>query len=188
MFYLLNILSGMLEFGYVMYAARCGWDPVVCLLFPLAYQVGRLFPRLFSLGRVYLVALFLFSVEICSCMTFIDFGQTNRILLICLNLAVLSALIHSVKETFRPVESKKNALLEWGSRLAGIIAAPVCAFFPVSAMCFPLAVLFPALRYHLRITNGKFKPGEVPLLSGLEIVAYAIGLIAGIVMVFLGVI
>ena len=185
MLYLLNVLNGMLEFGYIMKAVRCGWNPAAFLLFPLAYHVGRLFPRSFSLGRVCLGSLFLCSLEICCLMTFIDFGQANQILLTCLNLAFLSTMIHSVKENFRPVESKKNALLGWGSKFAGIIVAPVCAFFSVSAMCFSVAVLFHALRYHLRITSGKFKPGEVPLLSRLEIVAYAIGLIAGFTVAFL---
>ena len=44
MFYLLNVLNGMLEFGYIMRAARCGWNPAVFLLFPLAYQAGKLSP------------------------------------------------------------------------------------------------------------------------------------------------
>lgn len=185
MLYLLNVLSGMLEFGFIMKAVRCGWNPAAFLLFPLAYQVGRLFPRPFSLGRLYLISLFLCSVEICCCMAFIDCSQASQIVLICLNLACLSTVIHSVKETFRPVESKKSALFEWGSKFAGIIAAPICAFFPASAMFFSVAVLFHALRYHLRITSGKFKPGEVSLISGLEIAAYAIGLIAGFTVAFL---
>jgi len=185
MLYLFNFLSGMLEFGFVMRAARCGWNPAVFLLFPMAYHVGRLFPKLFSPGKAHFIALFVLSAAVSCSTTFLDFAPAALIALTCLNLAVLSTMIHSVQETFRPVESKKSDILEWGSKLAGIIAAPVCAFFPGSAMLLPLAVLFPALRYHLRITSGKFKPGEVPLLSGLEIAAYAIGLIAGFAVAFL---
>jgi hypothetical protein len=184
MLYIINVLSGMLEFGFIMRAARCGWNPAVFLLFPLAYQVGRLFPKPFSLGKRPLIVLFVLSATVGCCMIFIDFAPTVLIALTCLNIAFLSTMINSVKETFIPVEGKRSALLEWGSRLAGIIAALLCAFFPISVMFFALAVLFHALRYHLRITSGKFKPGEIPLLSVVEVVAYAIGLIVGCSMAF----
>ena len=56
-FYLLSMITGVLECGWIAYGAVHGLPLWQLLCFPLAYHLGNMFPKPFSLGKRTLIVL-----------------------------------------------------------------------------------------------------------------------------------
>ncbi|MBP5202891.1 hypothetical protein J6Z39_01130 [bacterium] len=143
MFYLLNILSGVLEVGYMAWAIREGYDFWVLLLFPFAYQIGNLFPKPFSVGKIPLNMLSALSLVTSCAALFIDPGKIGSVALFCFNICAISIIIQSVR---CGLKTDDNRMWKRITRVSGFIMAPVCAVSPFVCMLAFSMIAFVALR------------------------------------------
>ena len=86
-FYLLSMITGVLECGWIAYGAVHGLPLWQILCFPLAYHLGNRFPKPFSLGKRTLIVL--------SGLAFSDFLRAST-LCVHLRVACLSVRCDSV--------------------------------------------------------------------------------------------
>lgn len=143
MFYILNILSGVLEVGYMAWAIREGYDFWVLLLFPFAYQLGNLFPKPFSVGKIPLKVLSALSLVTSCAALFIDPGKIGSVALLCFNICAISIIIQSVRCGMKTNDNRKWKRI---TRVSGFVLAPFCALSPFVLMLLFSMVAFAALR------------------------------------------
>lgn len=127
MFYLLSSITGIMECGWIAFGAVHSLPLWQILCYPLAYHIGNLFPKPFSLSRRYLVIMSILSV-IGAGLTFIcELSDSIVSALTCLSLFLTSAVIQSVRSGLK---SDGNRLLKRVFRVGGFALAPLAAFFP----------------------------------------------------------
>lgn len=125
MFYLLSLITGVLECGWIAFGAIYSLPLWQILCYPLAYHIGNLFPMPVSLSKDYL-RLIGIAALICSIMTFIASG-TVCIILTCIALFGISAVIQSVRGGLK---NNGNRLMKRVFRVGGFAFAPLAALIP----------------------------------------------------------
>ena len=143
MFYLLSLLTGVLECGWIAFGAAHSLPLWQILCYPLAYHIGNLFPKPFSLNRNILrVMCFLSAVT--GALTFVPWLSGGAVsLLTCVTLFLLSAVIQSVRSGLK---SDGNRLLKRVFRVGGFALAPLAAVIPSVILVFSSAAALLALR------------------------------------------
>ena len=134
MFYLLNILSGVLETGYMAWALSAGYDLWVLLLFPFAYQLGNLFPKPFSVGKIPLMILALAALSLSCALVVLNPSGMAAAGLVSFDVFALSVIMQSVRSTLK---TDGNRAMKRITRILGFAVAPVCIFIP-----YPMLILF----------------------------------------------
>lgn len=123
LFYMLSLFTGVLECGWILKGVVQGFPLWQILCFPLAYHLGNLFPKPFSLGKWELFGL---SAVSASLGLFMIFDKDDNFFFICLCLFCLSACMQSVRSDLK---SDGNRLLKRVFRVSGF-------FFALSAIYF----------------------------------------------------
>lgn len=131
LFYLLSLLTGILECGWIAYGAIHSLPIWQILCFPLAYQLGNLFPKPFSLNRTVLIGFAATSI-LTSCLTFLNsMPAPVATLLTCITLFLLSTVIQSVRSDLK---SSGNRLTKRIFRVGGFALAPFAAAIPTTIL------------------------------------------------------
>ena len=143
MFYLLSLLTGVLECGWIAFGAAHSLPLWQILCYPLAYHIGNLFPKPFSLNRNILrVMCFLSAVT--GALTFVPRLSGRAVsVLTCVTLFLLSAVIQSVRSGLK---SDGNRLLKRVFRVGGFAIAPLAAVIPSVILVFSSSAALLALR------------------------------------------
>lgn len=137
MFYLLSLVTGILECGWITFGAIHSLPLWQILCYPLAYHIGNLFPKPFSLSSKCLKAMCFFSVTM-GILTLSKHLSENAVFaLTCCSLFLLSAVIQSVRSGFK---NDDNRLMKRLFRVGGFLLAPLAAIIP-SVMLLVISVL-----------------------------------------------
>ncbi len=145
MFYLLSLLTGILECGWIAYGAVHTFPLWQILCYPLAYHIGNLFPKPFSLNRRSLSVMATLSVLTGSLTRIPQLSEKVAFVLTCVTLFLLSAVIQSVRSGLK---SDGNRLCKRVFRVAGFALAPLAAVIPTAVLLAASVTALIALRRH----------------------------------------
>lgn len=143
LFYLLSLLTGVLECGWIASGALHAMPLWQILCYPLAYHMGNLFPKPFSLSSKCLFLMTGLSF-ISGSLTFVKQLSENAVfVLTCLTLFLLSAVIQSVRSGLK---SDGNRLCKRIFRVGGFALAPLAALIPSVILLAASLTAFCALK------------------------------------------
>ena len=163
LFYLLSLMTGILECGWIAFGAVHSFPLWQILCYPLAYHIGNLFPRPFSLSRRCLRLMCILSV-LTGCLTFSKQLSENAVFaLTCCSLFLLSAMIQSVRSGLK---RDGNRLMKRIFRVGGFALAPLAVVFPSSILLLSSAVAF----YSLKDYNGNYSVNRMNWQNGFSLV------------------
>lgn len=142
MFYLLSLLTGILECGWIAFGAAHSLPLWQILCYPLAYHIGNLFPKPFSLSRS-MLQIMCFLSAMAGILTFaVQFSEKAAFVLTCIALFLLSAVIQSVRSGLK---CDGNRLLKRVFRVGGFALAPLAAVVPSMILVLAAIIAFLAL-------------------------------------------
>lgn len=137
MFYLLSLVTGILECGWIAFGAVHSLPLWQILCYPLAYHVGNLFPKPFSLSDRCLRVMCVLSIAASSLVLLVQLPENVCFILTCCSLFLLSAVIQSVRSGLK---SDGNRLMKRTFRVGGFVLAPLAARIP-SVLLLAVSVL-----------------------------------------------
>lgn len=143
MFYLLSLITGILECGWIAYGAVTSLPLWQILCYPLAYHIGNLIPQPFSLSKKCLYILG-GAALICGAAT-IPADGTVCAILTCLSLFLNSAVIQSVRSGLK---SDGNRLVKRIFRVGGFALAPLAAVMPSAVLIISSIIALCGLKSH----------------------------------------
>lgn len=142
MFYLLSLLTGILECGWIAFGAAHSLPLWQILCYPLSYHIGNLFPKPFSLSRS-ILRIMCFLSATAGILTFaVQLSENAAFVLTCIALFLLSAVIQSVRSGLK---SDGNRLLKRVFRVGGFALAPLASITPSAILVLSSIVAFLAL-------------------------------------------
>lgn len=163
MFYLLSLITGILECGWIAYGAAHSFPHWQILCYPLAYHIGNLFPKPFSLSRRCLSVMALLAL-ITGGLTFAKpLSESAAFLLTCASLFLLSVVIQSIRSELK---SDGNRLFKRIFRVGGFLLAPLAVFVPSAIL---VAASLIAL-WGLKDYNGKIEVSRMTWQNGFSAV------------------
>lgn len=143
MLYLLSLLTGILECGWIAFGAAHSLPLWQILCYPLAYHIGNLFPKPFSLSCS-ILRIMCFLSATAGILTFaVQLSEKAAFVLTCIALFLLSAVIQSVRSGLK---SDVNRLLKRVFRVGGFALAPLATVIPSAILVLSSFVAFLALR------------------------------------------
>ena len=149
MFYLLSLITGILECGWIAYGVANSLPLWQILCYPLAYHIGNLFPKPFSLSRRYLCVMSVLAL-ITGGLTFAKrLSESVVFLLTCASLFLLSAVIQSIRSELK---SDGNRLIKRIFRVGGFALAPLAVLVPSAILVLTSLIALCGLKYY----NGEF--------------------------------
>lgn len=163
MFYLLSLLTGTLECGWIAFGAAHSLPLWQILCYPLAYHIGNLFPKPFSLSRS-MMRIMCFLSAMTGSLTFaVQLSEKAAFVLTCIALSLLSAVIQSVRSGLK---SDGNRLLKRVFRVGGFALAPLVAVVPSMILVLATIIAFLALHEY----DGKFSITRMTGQNGFSLV------------------
>ena len=151
MFYLLSMITGILECGWIACGIVHGMSLWQILCYLLSYHLGNLFPKPCSLPKNVLFLFCSVSLTASVILSVFPVPDTVGFILTCLCLFLLSAVIQSVRDSMK---TDGNRLLKRFSRVAGFALSPLAAFIPQIILFSAVAVAFCGLIKH---NSGRFR-------------------------------
>jgi len=146
MFYLMSLLTGVLECGWIAFGAVHALPLWQILCYPLAYHIGNLFPKPFSLSRS-MLRIMCFLSTMAGILTFVvQLSEKAVFMLTCIALFLLSAVIQSVRSGLK---SDGNRLLKRVFRVGGFALAPLVAIVPSAILVLSSIAAFLALHKYV---------------------------------------
>lgn len=127
MFYLLSFVTGILECGWIFYGVSLGLPLWAILVFPLAYHLGNMFPKPFSVGRKIVLGAAITASLLAVSLVIIPLGNTASLICQGCCIALLSMCIQSARSGMK---SDDNRVLKRVSRTLGFAAAPIVTLTP----------------------------------------------------------
>jgi len=158
MFCLLNMITGILECGWISFGLAHAMPLWQILCYPLAYYLGKLFPKPFSLPKKLLFVFCSVTLIAAVILTFVPMPDIVRFVLTCLCLFLLSAVIQTVKDS---IKSGEHSLLKRFFRVAGFALSPLAAFRPQIILFVAVVIAFCGLtkytdrEYHFTVPDFK---------------------------------
>lgn len=143
LFYLLSLVTGVLECGWIAYGAVHALPLWRILCYPLAYHIGNLFPKPFSLSKPWLTGMAALSAAAAVILSVGSLSNNVEFLLTCVSLMCLSAVIQSVRSVMK---SEGNRLAKRVFRVGGFALAPLAAVVPSAILFVSVLVALYALR------------------------------------------
>lgn len=142
---LLSLLTGVLECGWIAFGAAHSLPLWQILCYPLAYHIGNLFPKPFSLNRNILRVMCCLSA-VTEALTFVPQLSGGAVsVLTCVTLFLLSAVIQSVRSGLK---SDGNRLIKRVFRIGGFALAPLATVIPSMILVFSSVTALLALCKH----------------------------------------
>lgn len=143
MFYLLSLITGILECGWVAYGVVNSFPLWKILCYPLAYHIGNLFPKPFSLNRRILLVTLAVPLITDGLIFFRQLSEEAEFVLSCVSLFILSTVIQSVRSSLK---SNGNRLMKRIFRVGGFALAPIAVAVPSVTLILATAVAFCGLK------------------------------------------
>ena len=128
------------------------------LCYPLAYYLGKLFPKSFSLSKKVLFGFCSAALIAAVILTAVPMPDIFGFVLTCLCLFLLSAVIQTVKDS---IKSGEHSLLKRFFRVAGFALSPLAAFRPQIILFVAVVIAFCGLtkytdrEYHFTVPDFK---------------------------------
>lgn len=163
MFYLLSLLTGILECGWIAFGVAHSLPLWQILCYPLAYHIGNLFPKPFSLSPSLLRIMCIISAMTSGITFAVQLSQKAVFVLTCNSLFLLSAMIQSVRSGLK---SDGNCLLKRVFRVGGFALAPLAAVIPSAILVLASIIAFFALHEY----NGRAGITRISGQSGFSLV------------------
>lgn len=175
MFYLLSLMTGILECGWLMNGVAHSMPIWQSLCYPLAYHIGNLFPKPFTLPRWALQGMCLVSAGITIFAMLSPLTGTLYFILTCLRLTLLSAVFQSVRGELK---QDGNRLLKRIARVGGFALSLLAIKYPEYILLLSTIIANVALmKYQQKghITGMKWQGGysAVMLFHQLHYFCYA---------------
>ncbi len=163
MFYLLSFITGVLECGWIAYGAVHSFPIWQILCYPLAYHLGNLFPKPFSLNRRCLLMMFVISF-ITGSLTFIkQLSESVIFVLTYISLFLLSTIIQSIRSELK---SDGNRLMKRIFRVSGFALVPLATIAPSVILLTASAIAFCGLKWY----NGDYEINRMKWQNGYSVV------------------
>ena len=159
MFCLLNMITGILECGWISFGLAHAMPLWQILCYPLAYYLGKLFPKSFSLSKKVLFGFCSAALIAAVILTAVPMPDIFGFVLTCLCLFLLSAVIQTVKDS---IKSGEHSLLKRFFRVAGFALSPLAAFRPQIILFVAVVIAFCGLIKY----TGKEYHFTVPAFEG----------------------
>ena len=159
MYYLLNMMTGILECGWIAFGLAHAMPLWQILCYPLAYYLGKLFPKPFSLSKKVLLGFCSAALIAAVILTAVPMPDILWFVLICLCLFLLSAVIQTVKDDMK---SSEHSLLKRFCRVVGFALSPIAAFRPQIILFVAVVIAFCGLTKY----TGKEYHFTAPDLKG----------------------
>ena len=159
MYYLLNMMTGILECGWIAFGLAHAMPLWQILCYPLAYYLGKLFPKPFSLSKKVLLGFCSAALIAAVILTAVPMPDILWFVLICLCLFLLSAVIQTVKDDMK---SSEHSLLKRFCRVAGFALSPLAALRPQIILFAVVVIAFCGLTKY----TGKEYNFTAPDLKG----------------------
>lgn len=153
-FYLLSMITGILECGWIFYGVIHGAQLWEILCYPMAYHIGNLFPKPISLGRKAMLFMSIYPVCVGIYVLFIGLPKPLLHILTCSALACASAAAQSVRSELK---SDGNRLKKRIFRVAGFAVSPIGAFLPEIMLIISSALIFFAVKNNYSAKAGIVK-------------------------------
>lgn len=163
MFYLLSLVTGILECGWIAYGAVHSLPLWQILCYPLAYHIGSLFPKPFSLSRRCLTVMSVISFFIGSSIITKQFPERAEFVMTCITLFLLSAVIQSVR---CGLKTDGNRLIKRIFRVGGFALAPLAVLIPSAIIVFASLISL----YGLKDYNGNNSVSRLRSQDGFSFV------------------
>ena len=151
MFYLLSLLTGILECGWILNGICHSLPLWHILCYPLAYHLGNLFPKPFAVKKIIISSMCIASLLITINLFFLkkttmpDIFQFMEWSGTCLRLFMLSAVIQSVRSDMK---QKGNRLLKRVARVGGFLLSVLAIWIPEILFFGATVIAFFALPYY----------------------------------------
>ena len=139
MFFMLSLLTGVLECGWIAFGVAHSLPLWRILCYPLAYHIGNLFPKPFSFSRRMLRVMCFLSCVAGILTAIVHLSENAEFVLTCLALFLLSAVIQSERSGLK---SDGNRLLKRAFRVGGFALSPLAAAFPTAILVFSSIAAF----------------------------------------------
>lgn len=143
MFYLLSLITGVLECGWIAYGTLHSLPLWQILCYPLAYHIGNLFPKPFSLSRRCLSIMSILSFITGSLTSVKQLSESVAFVLTCISLFLLSTIIQSIRSELK---CDGNRLMKRIFRVGGFAFAPLAAIVPSVILLTASAIAFCGLK------------------------------------------
>lgn len=163
MFYLLSLITGILECGWIAFGVMRFMPLWQILCYPLAYHIGNLFPKPFSLSGRCLRVMCVLSVLTGSLTFAKQLSESDAFVLTCISLFLLSAIIQSVRSKLK---SDGNRLFKRIFRIGGFALAPLAAIFPSAILTIASVIALFAIKDH----QSSFSIGKLTWQNGFSAV------------------
>ena len=159
MFYLLNMMTGILECGWIAFGLAHAMPLWQILCYPLTYYLGKLFPKPFSLPKKVLFGICSAALIATVMLTAVPMPDILGFVLTCLCLFLLSAVIQTVKNGMK---SSEHSFLKRFCRVVGFALSPLAAFKPQIILFVAVVIAFCGLTKY----TGKEYNFTAPDLKG----------------------
>ena len=163
MFYLLSLITGILECGWITFGAVNALPLWQILCYPLAYHIGNLFPKPFTLSKNILYLMGILSAVISTATLITALSSTTVFIMTCVSLFCLSAVIQSVRSN---IKSDGNRLVKRIFRVGGFALAPLAVIIPSGILIFASVLAL----YSLNAYNEKSGVSKMHLQNGFSAV------------------
>ena len=158
-----NIITGILECGWLAFGIAHAMPLWQILCYPLAYYLGKLFPKPFSLSKKVLLGFCSAALIAAVILTAVPMPDILWFVLICLCLFLLSAVIQTVKDDMK---SSEHSLLKRFCRVAGFALSPLAALRPQIILFAVVVIAFCGLT---KYTGKEYNFTAPDLKSGYSI-------------------
>ena len=151
MFYLLSLLTGILECGWILNGICHSLPLWHILCYPLAYHLGNLFPKPFAVKKIIISSMCIASLLITTILFFLKHTTMPDIFHFmewsgtCLRLFMLSAVIQSVRSDMK---QEGNRLLKRVARVGGFLLSVLAIWIPEILFFGATVIAFFALPYY----------------------------------------
>lgn len=162
-FYLLSLLTGVLECGWIVFGVIHTLPLYQILCYPLAYHIGNLFPKPFSLSRKTLYIMSVLPIIINVVILVSKFSFSIEFVLTCISLFLISAVIQSIRSDLK---SEGNRLLKRIFRVSGFALAPITIYIPSIILIFSSIIAVLSLSRY----SGKANISKITLQNGFSVV------------------
>lgn len=162
-FYLLSLLTGVLECGWIAFGVIHSLPLYQILCYPLAYHIGNLFPKPFSLNRTSLYIMSVLSIIINIVILISKFSFNIIFVLTCISLFLVSAVIQSIRSNLK---SDGNRLLKRIFRVGGFALAPITIYIPSTILIFSSVIAILSISRY----PGKSNISRATLQNGFSLV------------------
>ncbi len=143
MFYLLSLISGLLECGWIAYGVVHSLPMCSILGYVLAYHLGNLFPKPFEIDNKWLMLGTNISLSFSFVMILIKLDKRVAYVMTFISIFFLSACIQTIRSG---IKKDVNRLTKRVFRVIGFLISPMAAFYPAGILAIVAIIVIFCLK------------------------------------------